>query len=86
MTTYEFRCNGEWIFVTVDRGGQMHLDESGGEQCEGCGADILESGRARLFNERDLPLRGEGRAATWGTVTCGHCAARYELAPASERF
>ena len=81
--TYEFTCNSELIFVTVDRAGRMHLDESGGEQCEGCGADILESGTVRLFDDWDMPVKVDGE---WGTVTCEHCQSRYDLSPASERF
>lgn len=48
-TTIEVCCNGERIYFRADefRRGRLRLeDDSVSEQCEGCGADIAQSGRA----------------------------------------
>lgn len=39
------RVNGSIVFIDVSVNGTIHADESGSEQCEGCGLDILETGR-----------------------------------------
>jgi hypothetical protein len=68
---------GETIYLTT-RGGFPRLAEgSSSEQCEGCGADIIESGRVRLYSPR-LDAKG-CHPDEVGTLECQHCQTRYQV-------
>ena len=70
--TYSFRCNGTTVYVRLRPANLLQLADSGSEQCEGCGSDIVESGIATLWGASRI--RGE----VVGTVRCD-CGATYNL-------
>ena len=44
--TGQFICvNGTRIYLCIERNGIVRLNESNSEQCEGCGDDIMSTGR-----------------------------------------
>ena len=80
------RCNGAEIRVDTTR--ERLTGEWGGEQCEGCGADILETGavpeRAGHYPSETVRLM---TLCYGGIVRCANCGHSYEirLEPANGR-
>jgi hypothetical protein len=78
MSTLVIAINGEQVYFTLQRGngGRLLLEESGSEQCEGCGDDIVESGFG-TFTALNVP-------PTVGVVRCA-CGASYPIRRATDR-
>ena len=65
MANYYIDCNGQNILVNVeDATGPRLTGEWGGDQCAGCGIDIIETGLV---------------SKSLTTVHCTNCGTRYEV-------
>jgi hypothetical protein len=66
---YFIRVNGQDVHINRDDPARPRLDGAwGGEQCEGCGNDIAETGRVQWHS---------GVPAAY--VTCRECGATYSV-------